>query len=205
MTRRDATPTLEKRGLTVKFKVAVNSSREEAMNDYQGLPPVVFRARVSRTSLTLLGCSLLLSLALTLDVRADEDADDTALLFVQERHLGDSLAWLGYQVASRTVTFASLVQSIGKTQAQDLVQKELQRLQPTYQMQWDRNLAAAYAHSFTAQELQSLNQGSSSLSLMNKFKARNNEVGAQMKARSSELLKAFVAQALGNAQKSLAH
>ncbi|RMQ46942.1 hypothetical protein ALQ04_00077 [Pseudomonas cichorii] len=167
------------------------------MSDYQRLPAVL------RSSLVLLGTCLLLIWVLAREAQADE-ADDKALLLVQERHLGNSLAWLGYQVASRTVTFASLVDTMGKTQAQDRVQKELQRLQPTYQVQWDRNLAAAYAHSFTAQELQSLNEGSSSLSLMNKFKARNNEVGAQMKARSSELLKAFVAQALGNAQESLA-
>ncbi|MFJ4141667.1 hypothetical protein [Pseudomonas sp. NPDC089734] len=166
------------------------------MKAYKGLPAAL------RKSLTLVGCCLLFELAQ--DVRADE-VEDTALAFVQERHLGDSLGWLGYQVASRTVTFASLVEAIGKTQAQDLVQKELQRLQPAFQVQWDRNLAAAYAHAFTAQELQSLNEGRGSSSLMNKFRARNNEVGAEMKARSSELLKTFVAQALGNAQTSLAH
>ncbi|WP_374107941.1 hypothetical protein [Pseudomonas cichorii] len=167
------------------------------MNDHRVLPVL------SRTRLMFLGGSLLLSWALAQNAHADE-ADDTALLFVQERHLGDSLGWLGYQVASRTVTFGSIVESIGKIQAQDLVQKELQRLQPTYQVQWDRNLASAYAQSFSAQELQSLNEGSGSLPLMNKLKARNNEVGARMKERSSELLKTFVAQALGNAQKSLA-
>ncbi|GFM51121.1 hypothetical protein [Pseudomonas capsici] len=167
------------------------------MNDHRGLPVV------SRTRLTFLGCSLLLSWTLAQSVQADE-ADDTALLFVQERHLGDSLGWLGYQVASRSVTFASIVEAVGKNQAQDLVHKELQRLQPDYQVQWDRNLAAAYAQSFSAQELQSLNEGSGSLSLLNKLKVRSNEVGIRMKERSSELLETFVAQALGNAQKSLA-
>lgn len=135
--------------------------------------------------------------------QADE-ADDTALTLVRERNLGDSLGWLGYQVASRTVTFATLVETLGKTQAQELVQSELQRLQPEFQAQWDQNLAAAYAHAFTAQELRSLNAGEDSPALANKFKAKNGEVGADMKARSAELLGRFVSQALENAQKTLA-
>jgi hypothetical protein len=133
------------------------------------------------------------------------DVDDSALAFVQERHLGDSLGWLGYQVASRTVTFASLVETIGKTQAQALVKDELQRLQPTYQAQWDRNLAAAYAKSFTADELRALNSGTGVPMLANKLRAKQNEVGMDMKARSAEMLKAFVSQALSNAQKTLQH
>jgi hypothetical protein len=113
------------------------------------------------------------------------------------------LAWLGYQGASRTVTFASIVQAVGRTQAQELVQRELQRLQPDYQTQWDRNLAAAYARSFTAEELRLLNEGNDSPSLASRFRVRNTQVSADMKARSSELLGQFVSRALGNAQAAL--
>lgn len=154
---------------------------------------------VLKTGLAFIAC---LMMSMPASAQADE-VDDTALTLVRERHLGDSLGWLGYQVASRTVTFATLVEALGKTEAQALVQRELQRLQPDFQTQWDRNLAAAYAHAFTAQELHSLNQGGGSPELANKFKAKNGEVGADMKARSAELLGNFVSQALGNAQKSL--
>ncbi|RRV06881.1 hypothetical protein EGJ27_14095 [Pseudomonas sp. v388] len=159
------------------------------------------RSVVLKTGLALLACLLQ---DISRPAHADE-VDDTALTLVRERQLGDSLGWLGYQVASRTVTFASLVETLGKTQAQELVQRELQRLQPEFQGQWDRNLAAAYAHAFTAQELRSLNAGDDSPALANKFKALNSEVGADMKARSADLLGRFVSQALGNAQRSLDH
>ncbi|MDG6404607.1 hypothetical protein QCD79_32625, partial [Pseudomonas quasicaspiana] len=43
--------------------------------------------------------------------------------------------------------------SVGKTQAQELVKDELQRLQPQFQSQWDRNMAAAYAQSISAEGL----------------------------------------------------
>jgi hypothetical protein len=134
-----------------------------------------------------------------------DEVEETALTLVRERHLGDSLGWLGYQVASHTATFATLVETLGKTQAQALVQGELQRLQPEYQAQWNRNLAAAYAHAFSAEELRSLNEGADSPELANKFRARNGEVGADMKARSADLLSNFVSQALSNAQQSLQH
>jgi len=133
------------------------------------------------------------------------EVDDSALAFVEERHLGDSLGWLGYQVASRTVTFGTIVNAIGKTQAQTLVKDELQRLQPQFQAQWDRNLAAAYAQAFTADELRALNKGDDPPMLANKLRAKQNDVGMDMKARSADLLRDFVTQALDNAQASLPH
>ncbi|MBD8491558.1 hypothetical protein IFR09_05980 [Pseudomonas syringae] len=143
----------------------------------------------------------ILSTPLPTRVQAGE-VEDTALAFVQERQLGDGLGWLGYQVASRTETFGQLVERLGKTQAQALVQGELKRVQPQYQGQWERNLARAYAHSFNADELRQLNQGQGSLALKNRFKVRNNEVGQEMKNSSAQLLSEFVAQALNNALKT---
>lgn len=133
------------------------------------------------------------------------EVDDSAQAFVQDRHLGESLGWLGYQVASRTAIFASIVESIGKTQAQELVKAELERLQPEFQAQWDRNLAAAYAQFFTADELRSLNSGDGAQMLANQLRAKQNNVGMDMKARSAELLKTFVSQAMDNAQQTFKH
>ncbi|EKG32897.1 hypothetical protein [Pseudomonas avellanae] len=155
--------------------------------------------RAWQAGLALIACLC----ADTMHPAGAEEVDDTALALVEQRKLGEGLAWLGYQGASRTVTFASIVQAVGKTEAQELVQKELQRLQPDYQTQWDRNLAAAYARSFTAEELRLLNEGNDSPSLASRFRVRNTQVSADMKARSSELLGQFVSRALGNAQAAL--
>ncbi|WP_122665961.1 hypothetical protein [Pseudomonas viridiflava] len=133
------------------------------------------------------------------------EVDDSALAFVEDRHLGESLGWLGYQVASRTATFGSIVEAVGKTEAQVLVKDELQRLQPQFQAQWDRNMAASYAQSFTAEELRALNRGDNQPMLANKFKAKQNDVGMDMKTRSADLLKEFVSQALNNALARLPH
>ncbi|HEY0286962.1 MAG TPA: hypothetical protein VGC62_08130 [Pseudomonas sp.] len=134
-------------------------------------------------------------------VMAEEQVPDQALVFVQDHHLGESLGWLGYQVASRTVTFATIVQAVGRTQAQTLVQDQLQSLQPQYQSEWDRNLAAAYAQSFSSEELQQLNTGEPAQPLANKFRTKQRDVGMDMKGRSSELLKVFVSTALDSALK----
>lgn len=146
------------------------------------------------------GGMLMIGLGNTLVYAAE--VDDTALAFVQQRHLGDGLGWQGYQMASRTADFARLVEVLGKTRAQVLVQGELQRLQPQYQGRWEQNLAAAYAHSFSAQELRQLNDGKGSPALMSRFKARNNEVGQEMKARSADLLAEFVSRALDSARQN---
>jgi len=125
----------------------------------------------------------------------------SALAFVQDRHLGESLGWLGYQVASRTVTFTTIVEAVGRTKAQEIVQDELQYLQPQYQQEWDRNLAAAYSASFTPDELTALNAGEPPADVANKFRAKQRDVGMDMKGRSSELLKVYVSTALDNALK----
>ncbi|WP_409522060.1 MULTISPECIES: hypothetical protein [unclassified Pseudomonas] len=125
----------------------------------------------------------------------------SALSFVQDRHLGESLGWLGYQVASRTVTFTTIVETIGRTKAQEIVQDELQYLQPQYQQEWDRNLAAAYAASFSPEELAALDAGDPPPDVANKFRVKQRDVGMDMKSRSSELLKVYVSTALDNALK----
>lgn len=124
-----------------------------------------------------------------------------ALSFVQDKHLGESLGWLGYQVASHTVTFATIVETVGRTKAQEIVQDELQSLQPQYQQEWDRNLAAAYAASFSPEELQALDAADPAPDVANKFRNKQRDVGADMKDRSSELLKVYVSTALDNALK----
>jgi hypothetical protein len=166
---------------------------------------MTFREPVSAAALTLF-FALLISVCSTAARNAQaSEVDDSALAFVQERHLGESLGWLGYQVASRTVTYGTIVNAIGKTQAQALVNDELQRLQPQFQAQWDRNLAASYAQSFTAEELRAMNKGDDPPMLANKLRAKQNDVGMDMKARSADLLRDFVSQALNNAQDTLNH
>lgn len=155
------------------------------------------------TSLSGLIAGWMLMVGLGASLVQAAEVDDTALAFVQQRHLGDGLGWQGYQLASRTEVFANLVETLGKTRAQVLVQVELQRLQSQYQGRWEQNLAAAYAHSFSVEELRQLNDGKGSPALMNRFKARNNEVGQEMKARSADLLAEFVSRALDSAQKNL--
>ncbi|MEE3504725.1 hypothetical protein QN399_00360 [Pseudomonas sp. 10C3] len=163
-----------------------------------------------RTSFSQTACNVILGLLIFVLLAGPRSAlagqgNDVALAFVQQRHLGDSLAWLGYQVASRTVAFATLVQKVGKTQAQTTVQDALQHLQPRYQEQWNSNMATAYAESFTPDELRELNEGSPSSALANKFRARQKDVGMSMKAKSDELLETFVSKALLDAQDTVSH
>jgi hypothetical protein len=151
-------------------------------------------------ALALMGAILLPSITVAADI-TPAPAADSALTFVQDRHLGESLGWLGYQVASHTVTFATIVEAVGRTKAQEIVQDELQSLQPNYQQEWDRNLAAAYASSFSPEELQALDAADPAPDVANKFRNKQRDVGADMKDRSSDLLKVYVSTALDNALK----
>jgi hypothetical protein len=92
---------------------------------------------------------------------------------------------------------------MGKTQAQTTVQTALQHLQPSYQDQWNSNMAAAYAESFTLNELRELNEGNAPSALATKFRAKQKDVGISMKSKSDELLKSFASKALLDAQNTV--
>jgi hypothetical protein len=130
---------------------------------------------------------------------ADLDTHAAAAAFVQQRHLGGTLPLMGYQAATRTVTFATLERKLGQDRAQTLVQQELGRALPDYQPAWDANLAAAYARYFTAAELDSLTRYGGSSPAGAKLAAAQGDVGQDMQSRSQTLLDEYVSQALSAA------
>lgn len=122
-----------------------------------------------------------------------------ALDMVKRLRLGDNLGALGFQVASKSQTYRIITQSVGPDKARTLVTEELERAKPKYQEQWDKNLAASYAPLFTTDELQSIGERQRQSPHFNKFLSKQNEVGSAMQAKSSDLLKQYVTEAMTNA------
>jgi hypothetical protein len=133
-----------------------------------------------------------------------QGANAAALDMVTKLRLGNNMKSLGLHAAGRTQTFAAIAKSVGPDKARAIVYAELEKAAPKYQAQWDRNLAAAYAPLFSAQELQSIADQQKQSPHMAKFTAKQNEVGFAMQMKSSELLKSYVAEAMANAQRKVA-
>ncbi len=127
------------------------------------------------------------------------DASSAALEMVKKLRLGDNLGTMGSQVATNTQTYRNMVQMVGADRAQALIRDELSKTRPKYQDQWDRNLAAAYAESFTSNELESIAEKQKASPYANKFLAKQSDVGRSMQSKSTGLLQQYVAEALNSA------
>ena len=132
------------------------------------------------------------------------DSEAAALQMVKKLRLGENLGQMGFQVVSRTVTYQVIIRSVGADKARALVTEELNRARPKYQDQWDKNLAASYAPIFTADELNSIAEKQRQSPHINKFLSKQNDVGAAMQSKSTELLKQFTTEAMTNAYSKVA-
>lgn len=128
-----------------------------------------------------------------------EDGQAAALSLVEQRRLGENLAGMGAQVAVRTTTYAVLVKRLGPEPAGALVRQQLKQALPKYQPQWNAHLAAAYASVFSAEELASLARDGKASPAAAKLAARQQQIGEDMRARSTPVLRAYVTEAMNQA------
>jgi hypothetical protein len=127
------------------------------------------------------------------------DSDTAALHMVKKLRLGDNLGQMGLQAATRTVTYQVIIKNVGPEKARALVTDELNKAKPKYQGQWDKNLAASYAPLFTAEELMSIAEKQRQSPHISKFMSKQNDVGASMQSKSTELLAQYVTEAMTSA------
>ncbi|WP_439668265.1 hypothetical protein [Cupriavidus necator] len=127
------------------------------------------------------------------------DATDAALTLITRRNIGSNLPTLAEAVSRKTVTYSVIEKSLGTDRSKSVVSAELKRLQPKYQPQWDQNLAQIYAERFTADELHSLTTLGKASPSVPTLASMQNEIGRAMQARSSDLLKRYVSEALSAA------
>ena len=132
------------------------------------------------------------------------DPEAAALDMVKRLHLGDNMKTIGLQAALRSQTYLIITKSVGPEKGRSVVSEELERVAPKYQGQWDKNLASAYAPLFSAEELQSIAEKQRQSPHFSKFMAKQNEVGAAMQSKSTELLKSYIADAMTSAFRRVA-
>ena len=123
----------------------------------------------------------------------------SAMLLIKKTGMGQNLSSLGYQYAQQTTTYQIIVKNIGAEKARKLLMDEIGTALPKYQDRWDRNLADSYAEIFSPAELESLAEKPRESPYVSKLIAKQGEVGQRMQAKSTDLLKEFLSEALGSA------
>ncbi len=141
----------------------------------------------------------------TATASAATEPSSSALTLVKGARLGNNLPGLAMQVAKSTVTYKSIESSVGTERAKQIVQEEIDKARPAYQEQWDKNLAASYAETLSAEELESLAGNPKSSPYVSKMLANQGAIGQRMQAKSSGLLAALLSEALNKAFAKITH
>jgi hypothetical protein len=128
-------------------------------------------------------------------------SNEIALSLIQKYGFGRNLTNISYQAAMQTQTYKMIVNKVGEKKAESAVKGEIDKLLPSYQSQWNKNLAASYSQVISAEKLQSLlNEGPSS-KYADELKAKQGEIGTLMQSKSTGLLNEFITKAMDSALK----
>ena len=126
---------------------------------------------------------------------------DPALALVDRYDLGSNLERMANDVAKATHTYGLVAQVHGANNASAVVAREIEKLVPIYQEQWNKNLANAYSTHFSQAELRSLIAMGKNSPFAGKLVAERHVVSQNMQQHSEALLKELVTEALTNATK----
>ena len=160
------------------------------------LNPSMKRARISKLMAFIIA-------TLTFSWCLAAESATSAMALIKKTGMGRNLTSLSYQYAQGTVTYQMIVVNIGHVSARSLLLKEINAALPKYQDQWDKNLAEAYAETFSAAELESLAENPKDSPYVAKVIANREQIGRLMHEKSIDLLRELIAKALLGAFSSI--
>jgi hypothetical protein len=155
-------------------------------------------------TLSLFGCS---ERATALDQVSEKAVDQVlmssnpALAMVERFNMGSNLEQMAIQVSKTTHTYAMVAQKHGATNAPSIVAQEVKKLIPSYQPQWNKNLANAYSSHLSQQEIHSIALDGKKSPYADKLRDVQNAVGTDMQKASTQILSELATNALINAVK----
>ena len=118
----------------------------------------------------------LIVLSLFSTIATAASAEEIALTLVQKYRFGENLRAISYQAATQTHTYRMIVNEVGEQKAQSMVKREIDKVVPDYQNQWNKNLASSYAQVISVEKLQSLVDEGPSSKYSSELKAKQNEI-----------------------------
>ncbi len=130
-------------------------------------------------------------------------SEELAFSLVEKYGFGGNLQNISYQAASQTQTYKMMVNKVGEQKTQSLVKSEVDKLIPSYQKQWNKNLASSYAQVLNAEKLQSLLDAGPSSKYASDLKAKQGEIGKIMQSKSTGLLNELLTKATNSAFKKI--
>lgn len=132
-------------------------------------------------------------------VLAASKLEDMALAMIEKYRLGHSLPQVVAQLAARSADYQGLAGRVGAAKAQQLVTEQAGAIAPSYQKQWNQNLAYAYAQVFSQPKLESLLALGPQSPYASEMQSRQGDINKLMQQRSSAMLHEMLGKVFGAA------
>jgi len=149
----------------------------------------------------LIAIALMVASCLSMPFAWATPEQDAAYTFVVRQNVGKTFMPMAWMTVSVTYTYAAIVENLGEEGAKKLISSEFEAALPSYQPQWNRNLANAYAKHMSVEELKSLAAEGQASKYARKLIEKQKVVGDDMRAASEPLLVSFVVGVLDKASR----
>ena len=126
-------------------------------------------------------------------------SDSPALRLVRERRMGQNLGTLAWDIARASNSLGVVAEKYGADKATAVMAVEIQKLVPKYIERWEENMADAYAHQLTADELTSIAKEGRQSPHFQKLMAAQSAVGQEMRTSGRPIVEELVTKAFSNA------
>jgi len=115
-------------------------------------------------------------------------SEDVGLALVHKYNLGKGLTPISYHFATQSPFYEMISNKVGEENAKNIINKEVDKLVPEYQEQWDKYLASSISTVLSADKLQSLLDKGSSSEYSVEFEEKGKEIEQLMDSKSYDLL-----------------
>ena len=129
---------------------------------------------------------------------------DMALAMVEKHKLGHSLPQVALQLAAKSPNYQSLVDKVGAQQAQQQLVAAARQEVPSYQQQWNVQLANAYAQNFSEPQLKSLLELGPQSPHAQLMQSKQADINKMMQQTSSGMLRELLGKIFTAAQQPAA-
>ncbi len=160
-------------------------------------PHQVFSGR--RSSLISSIVLVLSGLGLALPAHAAKLVD-MAQAMVEKYKLGHTLPQVALQLAAKSPDYQALIDRVGADKAQQQMMAAARQVVPTYQKQWDAQLANAYAQSLSEPQLKSLLELGPQSPHAQLMQSKQADINQQMQKSSTAMLRELLGKLFTAAQ-----
>lgn len=147
--------------------------------------------------------SLLIVLTSCTESKQVDGPEIQSIDYINKENLGNNLSTLAKKVSRATETYRIIESKLGTSEANRVVDSELEKTIGKYQGEWNKNLAQSFSEVLSLEEINSLYYNGKNSPYFKKRMSLQRVIGSSMQRKSRALLEKVVSEAMQSAFKNV--